>query len=408
VDDAARGGQSAGSADSRTSEGAQANAASRPELVTAVTAPISAAPSGGLRAEARTWGRDAHRLFDFEMEQLPTQTFRVASCAKFVRTPDEVLMIGPREAAPQETPTEPLLSITKKEDGFWVRPAANANAVSSHRPWLVVPSQPLRGLPLSQGDVLRLGRCKMRVRQLVGRPPCTQGEMDVDSEARERVQPDLRVGESDAVCSICTVADEGDTQEGHHAPVCRICLLEGPGEEGDPLIAPCKCKGSIEHVHLGCLRHWIQGRLNLSGEPGEAFVYRFLNCELCKEAYPTYVSGGPGGMPQEPLAGLPKVKAPFAVLEDVTHARSCLYVLPLGDKALQIGRSSECDVVKEDVTISRFHAAIRYQDDEFLLEDCGSKFGTSLAMREARRVVPGGDPVRVQNGRTVLTLTQEQ
>lgn len=65
---------------------------------------------------------------------------------------------------------------------------------------------------------------------------------------------------------------------------CRICLLEGSSED-DPLIRPggwpwmattdrwtdrsygsygeigllrpCQCKGSIEYVHLGCLRHWV-------------------------------------------------------------------------------------------------------------------------------------------------------
>jgi hypothetical protein len=181
------------------------------------------------------------------------------------------------------------------------------------------------------------------------------------------------------------------------------------------------------HVHLGCLRHWIQGRLHFSGEQGEvpergvAFTYRSLNCELCKEAYPTYVRGVPrrkmsqdeneepeGEDEPEPLALLPEVEPPFAVLEDVTHARSCLYVLPLrGDKALRIGRSSGLDVVVEDVTISRFHAAIRYQDGVFMLEDCGSKFGTSVAMREPRCVVPGDNTVTIQNGRTVFTLTQD-
>lgn len=68
---------------------------------------------------------------------------------------------------------------------------------------------------------------------------------------------------------------------------CRICLLEG-AEENDPLVRACQCKGtsslrlsntgsimylsnvpfiiagSIMYVHLDCLRHWVNGRLNLS------------------------------------------------------------------------------------------------------------------------------------------------
>jgi hypothetical protein len=156
------------------------------------------------------------------------------------------------------------------------------------------------------------------------------------------------------------------------------------------------------------LRHWIQDRLHFghSSQRGEAFAYRALNCELCHEAYPTYIRNGPSGMPQEPLAPLPEVEPPFAVLEDTTHRAPCIYVMPLGEKSVKIGRSSDCDVVVEDVTISRNHAEIRYKDGAFLLEDCRSKFGTSLAMREPRRLVPG-DSMTLQNGRTVFTLMQD-
>lgn len=377
-----------------TSLRAQRYAQVRPDG--ALVAPISARPGGALQVIARTWGRDAHRLFDFEMEHLPTQSFTVAGSTKFLRSGEQVQMLSLREAKSTPLPpddTEPLLSIVQDLDGgFWVK---NMNlSTSSHRPWWVVPSVPEAGFPVCQGDVLRLGRCKLRVRQLVHKASgsSTSGEA--------RVLPDLRLSHSDAVHPISDVGQDA---------VCRICLLEGPGEEGDPLLAPCGCKGSIEHVHLGCLRHWIADRMHFghSSNRGEAFTYRSLNCELCKEAYPTYIRGGPSGMAQEPLASLPEVEPPFAVLEDTTHRSPGLYVLPLGDKALKIGRSSDCDVVVEDVTISRNHAEIRYKDGVFLLEDCHSKFGTSLAMREPRRVVPGAGAMTLQNGRTVFTLTQE-
>eukprot|EP00434_Breviolum_minutum_P015873 symbB.v1.2.013987.t1/scaffold1006.1/size144824/8 len=76
---------------------------------------------------------------------------------------------------------------------------------------------------------------------------------------------------------ICCAVEPNSTGEHGGQPVskllCRICLLEGPGED-DPLIAPCQCKGSIEYVHLGCLRHWIRGRLNLADRPLGSYFYR--------------------------------------------------------------------------------------------------------------------------------------
>merc|ERR1712098_874545 len=82
--------------------------------------------------------------------------------------------------------------------------------------------------------------------------------------------------------------------------VCRICLMEGAGD-GDPLLAPCHCKGSIEFVHLGCLRHWVKGRLNL-GEAGAggSYFYRPQLCELCVAPYPAHVEVA-GTAQQHPL-----------------------------------------------------------------------------------------------------------
>ena len=44
------------------------------------------------------------------------------------------------------------------------------------------------------------------------------------------------------------------------SPACVGCR----STDDDPLISSCNCNGSIRYVHLGCLRHWIKGRLNLS------------------------------------------------------------------------------------------------------------------------------------------------
>jgi E3 ubiquitin-protein ligase DOA10 len=43
---------------------------------------------------------------------------------------------------------------------------------------------------------------------------------------------------------------------------CRVCY--GDDDENDntnTLINPCNCKGSIEWIHIGCLRQWLESRL---------------------------------------------------------------------------------------------------------------------------------------------------
>jgi E3 ubiquitin-protein ligase DOA10 len=50
---------------------------------------------------------------------------------------------------------------------------------------------------------------------------------------------------------------------------CRICF-----ESEGTLYHPCKCDGSVKHVHEACLERWIQTRHSTTDQ-----------CELCKSPY---------------------------------------------------------------------------------------------------------------------------
>ncbi len=78
------------------------------------------------------------------------------------------------------------------------------------------------------------------------------------------------------------------------ACVCRICLGEQT-DDSDPLISPCKCKGSMKHIHLVCLQTWIRSKLNVKEENNSiiTIIWKNLSCELCKEKLPlTYNLNG--------------------------------------------------------------------------------------------------------------------
>lgn len=63
-------------------------------------------------------------------------------------------------------------------------------------------------------------------------------------------------------------------------PLCRICHMgvEGEGASVDKLISPCKCSGSMQYIHCGCLLKW----LNVSNKTNED---KPLSCELCYYEY---------------------------------------------------------------------------------------------------------------------------
>ena len=59
-----------------------------------------------------------------------------------------------------------------------------------------------------------------------------------------------------------------------NGPICRYC-----GDEAvEDLFESCECRGSMAHVHIECLRLWVEQRIkNGAAEP--------LVCEVCHQPY---------------------------------------------------------------------------------------------------------------------------
>jgi len=347
-----------------------------------------AAHAHTVQVVSSTWARDSHDLFDFEAHHLHTKTMNVQRSSTCVRQGTDVQMLGQHDAVPANA--DQLLRLVQKDGMFWVDKAAPNN--SSKKLWLVVRDLATCGQRLSEGDIIKLGRFKFRVRQMVATDsPGTQAELKLD-ETGTQVSADLN-----------KLSEFSST-------MCRICLLEGSTED-DLLISPCMCKGSIEYVHLGCLRHWIKGRLNLS-ESSTSFFYRPLSCELCKAVYPAYlnITNTSGQIERMPIMEVPRTKPPFIALENMVrdaqqHSSRGLHVISLADnKLLKLGRGHESDVRIADVSISRCHATIRFHRGQFVLEDHNSKFGTLIAMKKPRALEPSS-AISIQVGRTVLSLS---
>lgn len=55
---------------------------------------------------------------------------------------------------------------------------------------------------------------------------------------------------------------------------CRICSLTRSESEGSKMIKPCKCKGTLEYVHIDCLNQWRATSMNA-----------FYECQVCKYKY---------------------------------------------------------------------------------------------------------------------------
>jgi len=70
---------------------------------------------------------------------------------------------------------------------------------------------------------------------------------------------------------------------------------------------------------------------------------------------------------------------------------------PVGDQGTTIGRSPECDVFLDDITVSRAHARVRQDVGGWVIEDAGSTNGTYVNRRliEGPEILADGDEVQV-------------
>ncbi len=75
----------------------------------------------------------------------------------------------------------------------------------------------------------------------------------------------------------------------------------------------------------------------------------------------------------------------------------------LEQESTTVGRSPDCDIFLDDVTVSRRHALVKRSNEQFIIEDQGSLNGTFL---NRRRIESGGleDGDEVQIGKYKLTF----
>jgi FHA domain/zinc-ribbon domain len=76
------------------------------------------------------------------------------------------------------------------------------------------------------------------------------------------------------------------------------------------------------------------------------------------------------------------------------------------DDATTIGRSPDCDIFLDDVTVSRQHAILRRNDNRFVIEDQGSLNGTFVNRRRIESAeLADGDELQI--GKYRLTFLQK-
>jgi hypothetical protein len=72
------------------------------------------------------------------------------------------------------------------------------------------------------------------------------------------------------------------------------------------------------------------------------------------------------------------------------------FLLSASEAEIKLGRAPESGIFLDDVTVSRKHAQIRNEGENFILEDCGSLNGTYLnGEATSSAVLKSGDEIQI-------------
>ena len=196
---------------------------------------------------------------------------------------------------------------------------------------------------------------------------------------------------------------------------CRICFCEGSFEGKNPLISPCKCTGSVSYIHLICLRKWLTSKVTKRSLSDNIYCYEFisLECEICKTIIPEIVEYRCKYLS---LLDFEDIEPPYLILQSMHHYNlqnknesnvsnlNMIFIMSFKKKNyLVIGRANDSDLKLNNLTVSHNHSVINYSEDNFYIDDIGSKFGTLLLVQNNILFLPYKE-ITIQTGLSRLSF----
>mmetsp|Transcript_17977 Transcript_17977/g.54985 ORF Transcript_17977/g.54985 Transcript_17977/m.54985 type:complete len:630 (-) Transcript_17977:608-2497(-) len=228
-------------------------------------------------------------------------------------------------------------------------------------------------------------------------------------------RPNLRQTETQEEGVFCDDTEEDDPPDGNDEPLCYICF-DGEDTEENPLVAPCKCRGDTQYLHLKCLQKWYE----TNDDSHVCAVYTSTgsqNCPVCKAKYKTHARLDNGKIISLRRREL---EPPFvcfivvtkhdaaAVLFQTRFQLSFASVLNAAGtqstRDLTIGRSQYCDMPLDYRTISVRHASVRFsRENGFEMQDLRSSNGTLMYLQKPWKL-PMNKPTMIRVGLSTITF----
>ena len=359
-----------------------------------------------VEVKAVTWNKDSHGLFDYENSYYDMKKFQIYSSSTLLRQANEIqVQIKTGMDIETNENSEHLLSITKTKnsnDKFVIDYDKENELAQINKPtYLIVRSlkckdgKSQRGYCLQPGNIMKLGRVEYKIVEIKNNEKCERVENQMDAYDQQVRQ----IFDADSNTTFMDKKNRGEEIQ------CKYCLSEKVAEAvedvGNLMLFICKCN---EGVHFHCLKNWMQYKIISKATVNvTSYQWKKLDCEICLWQWPKKIKYQ--DMIHE-LITLNRPTTPYMIIEktstDINVPSTMNIIVPNGNELIKMGRGHQCDLRISDISVSRIHTHIKFENDQFLAYDNDSKFGTLIFLDEPYPVRT--EKAAIQIGRTVFTF----
>lgn len=167
------------------------------------------------------------------------------------------------------------------------------------------------------------------------------------------------------------------------SPKCRVCL--SGSNDGDILVSPCSCTGSVKYIHYSCLLKWVRAQIvYFENESGILLhVPKEFQCELCKNPINLLLS-----INDFDFLNNFSFYIVFKCNIKEKTMYEWYYLINFEGQTVKMGRSNKNDIVFSDDSVSREHFIIWKEKGRIFIKDCESKYGTLVKMSNSILLLP--------------------
>ena len=272
---------------------------------------------------------------------------------------------------------------------------------------------------IEEGDIIKIGRIRMKFDRISfkskGKSLYEVINKNILNESRTINSKDNETISVNKMLSSPMVnqssARNTEINNGNNKAYCRLCY-QSESTITDPLISPCNCSGSMKYIHLSCLKNSIKLKYHKKSETYyDMFLFQNYSCEICLSIYPKYIIYK---TQVYYLIDIDFDKFENYALCDLTqyidnnqkisHFGYLIFKIEDGLE-LSLGRKKNNHIKLKDISVSRNHCVIVKKDNNLLMKDLRSKFGTMRYINNYLEINMEKEGTKLLTGKHELEFT---